>query len=144
MLSEKSKQELLRFLITGILAVGTDFSSYYLLMDLMPIDMAKGTSFILGSIVAFILNKMWTFESNAQTAPALLQFSLLYTTTFFANVLVNHLTLAWIVNIHLIGFLFATATSTVLNFIGMKFWVFKSDGSAQSEQSNPAETFNGG
>lgn len=125
MLEDKGKQELVRFLITGILAVGTDFSSYYLLLDVLSIDVAKGTSFILGSIVAFILNKMWTFENDAQVAPALLQFTLLYTMTFLANVAVNHLTLNWITEITLVGFLFATATSTVLNFLGMKFWVFK-------------------
>jgi len=125
MINKKSQQELIRFLFTGILAVATDFASYFLLVEYYPADVAKAVSFVLGSVIAFTLNKIWTFESDAATAPALVQFSLLYAMTFFANVAVNHVVLVWLVDIRLIGFLCATATSTVLNFIGMKFWVFK-------------------
>lgn len=125
-----NKQELMRFLVTGILAVGTDFSSYYLLLELLPIDVAKGTSFVLGSIVAFFLNKLWTFESDRHVTTAAIHFAALYGLTFMANIAVNHLTLQFIADIKLVGFLAATATSTVLNFLGMKFWVFKSSSDA--------------
>lgn len=125
MVNDQNKQELLRFLVTGCLAVGTDFISYYVLLQWLPVDMAKAISFILGSVVAFVLNKLWTFESDKKLAPAMLNFTTLYSLTFFANVLVNHFVLLWIVDIKLVGFLFATGTSTVLNYLGMKFWVFK-------------------
>ncbi len=121
------KQELVRFLVTGILAVGIDFSSYWLLVDMLPSDMAKGFSFILGSIVAFIMNKFWTFEDDAQLGNAAFQFACLYSLTFSANVAVNHLVLVYGIELKLQGFLFATATSTTLNFLGMKFWVFRQD-----------------
>ena len=120
-----NKQELLRFLVTGILAVGTDFSSYNLLLEYLPVDVAKGTSFVLGSVVAFFLNKLWTFESDRQVATTAIHFAMLYSLTFLANIAVNHITLQFIMDIKLLGFLSATATSTVLNFLGMKFWVFK-------------------
>ena len=41
-----------------------------------------------------------------------------------ANVAVNHISLIYISELMVIGFILATATSTILNFIGMKFWVF--------------------
>ncbi len=119
-----TKQELLKFLVTGILAVATDFSSYWLLSDLIPIDMAKGISFVLGSIVAFFLNKLWTFEHDSPMASAAFQFACLYSLTFLSNVAVNHLSLVYVADIRLLGFLLATTTSTILNFIGMKHWVF--------------------
>lgn len=125
MINKKSQQELIRFLFTGILAVATDFASYFLLVEHYPTDVAKAVSFVLGSVIAFILNKIWTFESDAAITPALIQFALLYAMTFFANVAVNHVILVWLVDVRIVGFLCATATSTVLNFIGMKFWVFK-------------------
>ncbi|MEY8198005.1 MAG: GtrA family protein [Colwellia sp.] len=121
------KQELLRFLVTGILAVGIDFSSYWLLIDVIPTDVAKGLSFILGSMVAFIMNKLWTFEDETQLGNAAFQFACLYSLTFLVNVAVNHLILAYAIEMKLLAFLFATATSTVLNFLGMKFWVFRQD-----------------
>jgi len=124
MLSAQNK-EMLRFLVSGGLAVITDLVSYYLLIETLSTDSAKAISFVLGSIVAFFMNKIWTFESNSQTSTAILQFATLYTATFFANVAVNHLILQYAFNVTLIAFLFATATSTILNFLGMKFWVFK-------------------
>ncbi len=121
------KQELTRFLVTGILAVGIDFSSYWLLVETMPPDTAKGFSFVLGSIMAFIMNKLWTFGDDTQLGYAAFRFACLYTLTFSANVAVNHLVLAYGMELKLLGFLFATATSTILNFLGMKLWVFRQD-----------------
>ncbi len=131
---EPIKKELFRFIVAGILAVATDFSSYFLLQHFFSIDVSKGISFILGSIVAFIINKLWTFENDEPVNKALLQFSILYCCTFFANVAVNHwvvISLQNIIYVKYIGFFFATATSTILNFLGMKFWVF-------SNKKNPS------
>ncbi len=119
-----TKQQLSRFLGTGVLAVGTDFFTYWLMIDIVSVDIAKGLSFICGSIVAFVLNKLWTFEHNSTVSSSILHFSCLYSLTFLANVSVNHVTLMLVPEIKLLGFLFATATSTVLNFWGMKYWVF--------------------
>lgn len=121
-----TNQQLSRFLVTGLMAVGTDFISYMILSNFLAIAVAKGSSFILGSSVAFFVNKRWTFEDNSDTRAALVHFSILYFCTFFANVGVNHITLAWLPGMKLIAFLAATGTSTVLNFLGMKFLVFTS------------------
>jgi putative flippase GtrA len=124
--SNTTRQQLSRFLVTGLLAVGTDFCSYWLMIDSVPVDLAKGISFICGSVVAFVMNKLWTFEHNSTVSSSILNFSILYGLTFLANVSVNHITLIFFPEIKLLGFLLATATSTVLNFLGMKYWVFSS------------------
>ncbi len=121
-----TNQQLSRFLVAGLMAVGTDFVSYLILSNFLPIAVAKGSSFILGSIVAFFVNKRWTFEDSSNTGIAMVQFGILYCCTFFANVGVNHITLMWLPGMKLIAFLAATGTSTVLNFLGMKFLVFNS------------------
>lgn len=118
------KQQLLRFLAAGILAVGTDFSSYWILVDLLPVDIAKGISFLSGSLVAFVINRTWTFKQDSPAYSSALPFACLYSLTFLANVGMNHFILNYVADIKLLGFLIATGTSTVLNFIGMKFWVF--------------------
>lgn len=121
----RKHQELTRFIASGILAVTSDFSSYYLLLEHLSTDAAKSISFIIGSIVSFFMNKLWTFESQAKIHSALLPFIALYSLTFIANVSANHLILLIFNNMSVLAFLIATGTSTVLNFIGMKFWVFK-------------------
>ncbi len=125
-MNTQAKQELLRFLLTGITAVATDLCSYYLLLSIIDINAAKAISFILGSVIAYFMNKMWTFENNSKVSSTVFQFSLLYSASFLANVVVNHLLIQWNTEMMIIAFIFATTTSTVLNFIGMKFWVFRS------------------
>ncbi|MFT6260415.1 MAG: putative flippase GtrA [Crocinitomicaceae bacterium] len=122
--SNSTKQQLLRFLVTGVLAVSTDFCAYWLMIGNVPVDIAKGLSFVCGSAVAFVMNKLWTFEHNSTASNSILHFSSLYGLTFLANVSVNHITIIFVPEIKLLGFVLATATSTVLNFLGMKYWVF--------------------
>jgi len=63
------KKELKRFLVAGISAVGTDLVTYYILLNYFNTDFSKGISFLLGTIVAFIINKYWTFEKKEKRAP---------------------------------------------------------------------------
>lgn len=119
------KKEFIWFLIAGFSAVFTDLSTYYGLKLLLPIHYAKGISFVLGSIAAFIINKYKTFEKADFSILEILQFTSLYSFTLGANVVVNFLVLVFSANWIFFAFLCATGTSTVLNYIGQKFWVFK-------------------
>jgi putative flippase GtrA len=117
-------KQMARFLVAGGLAVSTDFAGYWLLNESLPVDLAKGISFIAGSVVSFFLNKQWTFQNTSTSNNSAPLFVLLYVFTFACNVLVNNFMLAHVSDMKLVGFLFATAASTFLNFFGMKYWVF--------------------
>ena len=56
------KRELNKFLVAGLSAVGTDLLVYYLLLNFLSSEVSKGISFFTGSVVAFIINKYWTFK----------------------------------------------------------------------------------
>ena len=118
------KKELKRFLVAGISAVGTDLVTYYILLNYLDTDISKGISFLLGTIVAFIINKYWTFEKKEKSYREIVQFGILYTFTLGANIVTNKFILD-IYNITLLAFLIATGVSTVMNFIGQKWWVFR-------------------
>lgn len=119
------RNEFPRFIVTGILAVATDYFGYLVLINIINVDISKACSFVLGSIVAFYLNKFWTFESDKTAAAAIVPFIVLYSSTFLINVSLNHFSLVYVTDMKTIAFLIATTASTILNFIGMKFWVFK-------------------
>lgn len=121
----KTKRELKRFIVAGLFAVGTDLISYYLLLNILMHNYAKGISFLFGTIVAYLINKFWTFQKNKKSFKELIQFGLLYFFTLIINVIVNNITLELSGNIVLLAFIVATATSTILNFVGQKWWVFK-------------------
>ena len=118
------KREMSRFLVAGFCAVGTDMCSYFLLLKVLTHDYSKGISFLLGTIVAYFINKYWTFEKKTKSYSEVGKFAILYSSTLGANVLVNRIVLN-LFQSTLLAFLLATGVSTVLNFSGQKSWVFK-------------------
>lgn len=121
---KKSKKELKRFLIAGSGAVLTDFVTYYLMLNFLSHNIAKTISFLLGTVVAFILNKYWTFENKQKSFKQIIQFLFLYMLTLTINIFTNSFVLN-ITSLVLLSFVIATGVSTILNFIGQKWWVFK-------------------
>lgn len=120
----KTQKELKKFLVAGLSAVGTDLGIYYLLLNFLDSYIAKGISFLAGTVVAFIINKYWTFEKKEKSYIEIIRFAILYSITLGVNVLTNKLVLDNS-GIVMLSFIIATGVSTVLNFIGQKFWVFK-------------------
>lgn len=117
-------KELIRFLFTGAAAVATDLLGYVLLVELVDYNVAKGISFALGSLVAYFLNNFWTFKAASVTRVNVAKFISLYLFTFVCNVATNKVFFE-LFEIKWIGFFFATAVSTILNYLGQKIWVFK-------------------
>lgn len=119
------RKELIRFLFGGGSAVIVDYLVYRLLMACgLDMDIAKGISFVCGAAVGFVINKLWTFESAHFSKGEVLRYILLYACTATINALVNKGVLA-VAPVQILGFLCATGVSTVLNFLGQKFFVFR-------------------
>ncbi len=121
-----SKREIGAFLIFGCTAVAVDFITYTLLIPSLAHSPAKALSFLAGTIVSYTGNKVWTFKSTSKVHHDLIPFYTLYLFSLAVNVAINKAVLminpSWI----LLAFLAATGTSTVINFVGQKWWVFKS------------------
>lgn len=122
--------EMTRFIVSGSSAVATDCGVYYLLLNWLPHGAAKASSFVAGSVVAYLLNKFWTFGRRSRSAREAGRFAALYLGTLGANTGVNALALRALPGYTFPAFLCATGTSTVLNYLGMKFWVFRGPGGA--------------
>jgi putative flippase GtrA len=127
------KHELVRYLVSGISAVCTDMLTYTLLLPSMGPSPSKTISFITATVVAYFLNKFWTFKQVEHSWPQMFKFGALYSTSLIANVAVNR-TAIFIIEQYVkqllsveyqLSWLLATGTSTVLNYVGQKFWVFK-------------------
>lgn len=117
------KRELNKFIFAGLAAVGTDLLVYYFLLNLLSPEVSKGISFIIGSLVAFIINKYWTFKKPEKSYKEMIQFGVLYGATLGLNVTTNKIVLDY-TDIVLVSFIVATGISTILNFVGQKWWVF--------------------
>lgn len=111
------------------MAASTDFILYFLFLYLfpdIPTSPIKALSYICGNIVSFLGHR--TFVFNAQRVNAkkqILPFIVLYALTFLLNNVTNEVSLNLFEN-RLISWFIATSVSTIVNFLGMKTWVFKS------------------
>jgi putative flippase GtrA len=124
-------RELRIFLIVGTLTVIVDLIFYRGIAssEIVGVDLAKALGFIVGTIFAYFANRLWTFGHKSKAAGSAWRFGALYATTLFINVLINSVSLTLLpkidISVHA-AFLLATGVSAALNFIGMKFFVFKS------------------
>lgn len=121
------KKEILRFLVGGGSAVITDYFFYHLLMRFgIALSISKGISYILGAIIGFVINKLWTFESKQFQMNEIGKYTILYICSAIANMFINAI-IIWIFSSAFFAFLCATGTSTIMNFLGQKFFVFSKE-----------------
>ena len=135
------RQQAGRFLVVGVLATIADASTLTALwrtglavftadyLHFPPDVVAKSGAFVVGTTVAWHLNRVWTFAGTSARAGQGLRFLALYLATFGLNVGTYHVALAalatWGDLGHAAAFVSATATSTLANFVDQRVWVFR-------------------
>ena len=124
---EVFKKEIPKFLVVGFSAVACDFLVYYSLINFLSYTPSKALSFFSGTILAYAFNKYWTFEKKEKSYSEAFRFFLLYSTTLGVNVSINYFVLNILSGYVFFAFLCATGASTILNFSGQKWWVFRKD-----------------
>ena len=126
--SPKTSQQIVRFLVVGGSSVAIDGICYALITSLSGIspDIAKGFSYVCGMLFGFWGNKLWTFESKKQSVSEPVFYVMIYACTLGLNVGINRAVLLLAGDeFRLLGFFLATGTTTVANFVGMKFLAFR-------------------
>lgn len=122
----KNFLEIYRFIIVGICSVSIDFLFYYLFIyfEILDPNNSKRVSFIIGAIFAFYSNRNYVFKVNERKFSQYVLFSILYLISFILNSIVHDYTFL-ITGLTLVSFLSATSISTMINFTGQKFIIFK-------------------
>lgn len=118
--------EMIRFLVVGSLAVLTDFVLYFLLVFWgLPTSPSKGISWISGNLVSFFGHRRFVFHATHQKPQyQIVPFIFLYASTFLINNVLNE----WVLHLYgikILAWFIATAVAVSINFLGLKFVVFR-------------------
>ena len=116
-----------KFVTVGILSTSLNYSCFYVLFSFFSLNymLSSATGYLFGVFVGFIFNKGWTFQYQIITVKEPLQYITVYTFSLllglaFLRVLVSKLNIPpEIANVATIGL------TTITNFSGLKFWVFR-------------------
>ena len=118
-----------RFLIGGIFAVTLDWTTFFLLFTFGHFEpsISKAFGFIVGTIFAFFYNGRISFGSNLSKTKFLRHISL-YMFSMIVNIAVFDFafktTPSFLGSNSLVSLSLATLISMILNFLGMRNWVF--------------------
>ena len=115
------KTQIVRFLVTGVLSAVVDFSITIALqygLD-VQLSLAKAAGFVVGTTVAYLINRRWTFAAPPSRA-RFVAVVVLYAATFgVQNVLYTLFGHLWPETIlySAAAFVIAQGTATVINFV---------------------------
>jgi putative flippase GtrA len=129
--------ELKKFLAVGMIVVLLDWGIYLALTNFFGVGalISKSLSYLIGTLFAFVVNGRLVFQSNLEPVNFLKHlllyiFSLLANTLFFAF-WESNFSFDSAMNLG-VALLTATFVSTVINFVGMRLWVFKNKRSSHA------------
>ena len=120
--------QIFKFICVGLFCTAFNYAIFFLLLHQFEINykISATIGFFAGVFAGFFLNKNWTFQSESQFhLKNLLFYFLVYTLSLALGLILLHILVeildlsAEIGNIIMIGF------TTVTNFVGLKFGVFK-------------------
>lgn len=111
-------------IVGGCTAVIVDYILYTLLADVIGLMASKIISYIIGASVGFVINKFLAFHSKGFHISEILKYTALYSLSALMNSLINRGLIALDCG-SLTAFLGATGVTTVINFLGQKFVVFR-------------------
>lgn len=129
-------KQLLTFTVIGVFTVSIDYFIYISLLNKFNIViLAKITGYVLATSFAFFANKKWTFKNKKNSISQIIKFLFLYILTMAINSSVNSFFLDYLSGHSAtnLSFIIATGISAILNFAGMKIFIFTHDSSVQKK-----------
>jgi putative flippase GtrA len=115
---------LLRFTVTGLLAMLIDYGVYVILFQPAGIVISKSVSFVVATLFTFLMNKFWTFEKKKWLLNEILKYVAFYAVSMVLNTVINKGVFE-LTHLKVPAFLSATAFCAVFNFAGLRLFVFR-------------------
>lgn len=126
--------QLIKFCGVGVINTAVDFGVFWILVTLGPAPevmplfkyIAQTISYVLAVLCSYLLNRHFTFKASGQTIASIVK---MYVQSGVIFLFMQ--ALLWLfyekigVQPEILAKLLATVPTTILNFLGSKFWVFR-------------------
>jgi putative flippase GtrA len=121
-------KRLIKFAVTGITGTILDFLAFNLVLFLTANPVfARGVGYVFGTLWAFFVNRSWVFKSQNGIS-SLVPFCLLYGSSGFVAVAIQSFLSSS--SRVFIAYLISLLVASVMNFLGMRFLVFRGSSNA--------------
>lgn len=121
--------EFLRFAVVGIMGFITDISSFYILMNMFDFVVfdARAIAFIIAVMVTWLGNSLVTFKNikKERKSIQLLKYVMVALSAGAINLFIFNSVILWGIKTE-IAFVSGVLTGMIVNYLGVKFGVFKS------------------
>ena len=120
-------QQILRFFVSGVIASGFNFISYWTLyLVFKNLLFASISGYCIGILISFIFAKSWVFK-NISTQPLVKSFSFFCLIYFFGGIEMTLVILFInrLIDNYKIAWLFGALIGSLNNYLGSKYFSFK-------------------
>lgn len=120
-------KQLRRFLVIGGIATIISYSVFSFSIRVLSLHYvwANILAFVMSIIFSYNMNKRWSFEAAAQQRSHLTQYLILYLSSLVVGTIILRITIGLLGIMPEIAFIISLCFTTVINFLGTKFFVFK-------------------
>jgi putative flippase GtrA len=123
----KELKQFTKFAAVGLLSTALNYGLFFYSYNLIRLDyiIASALGYIFGLIFGYLLNRNWTYQHRDKHSQTIYK----YLTVYIGSLLLGLIALKILVNNY--GFdanlanILVIGLSTITNFSGTKFWVFK-------------------
>ena len=124
---KRNYQQILRFFVSGVIASGFNFISYWALYLIFKnLLFASISGYCIGILISFIFAKSWVFK-NISTQPLVKSFSFFCLIYFFGGIEMSLVIvfLNRLIDNYKIAWLFGALIGSLNNYLGSKYFSFK-------------------
>ncbi len=123
---KKATKQFIMFAIIGSFSTVVNYLIFYILLKWgLYYLVSSAVGFLTGFFISFTFNKKYTFASRGNTKAEIIKYFLVVLFSLGASLLLLRFLVSSLLINSLIANIFSIGLSTILNFTGAKFIVFK-------------------
>lgn len=121
------KTQFFRFAVVGAFSTIINYSVFILLLDYAKVNylLASAIGFFAGVLCGYFFNRSWTYQSTTKAKSEIFKYYLVYLISLCISLVFLKIVVEEIHFDKKLANLISIGITTITNFLGTKFWVFK-------------------